>query len=74
MEHKAAGLIPEDDENFWPFLLQNLGLMIYFRVPTQPWFGRIIVNCGRISLIVIIFNVADYIFDFVSIVLTLSEI
>ena len=46
--------------------------MNFIRVLTQSWFGPILVNCGRISLIVIIGNVADS-FDCVSIVLSPSE-
>ena len=46
--------------------------MNFAHAPTQSWFSPIIVNCSRISLIVIICNVADS-FDCVSIVLSPSE-
>ena len=40
--------------------LRKLAIIMNFvHVPTQSWFGPIIVNCGRMSLIVIICNVAD---------------
>ena len=54
--------------------LRNLAIMMNFaHAPTQFWFGPIIVNCGSVSLIVNICNVADS-FDCVSIVISSSKI
>ena len=61
VELKVVGSIPTDDKVFRPFLTLKSHDNDEFHVPTQSWFAPIIENCGRISLIAIICNVADYI-------------
>ena len=74
MERKATDSNPMDDKNFWPFFTSDFSDNYdEFHVPTQSWCDLIIVNCGRIYLMIMIGNMADS-FNCMSVVISPSEI
>ena len=74
VERKATDSNPMDDKVFRPFItLESCDNDLEFHVPTQSWCDLIIVNCGRIYLMIMIGNMADS-FNCLSVVISPSEI